>query len=98
MRSRVSCSAARLVLEERIADDRLRWMLVSNVILYIKLLFTKFAAVRALEARWFATIILEVGRDGALCGIALAAARTREASPHSPRVPTAESPFRPWQW
>jgi len=91
-------AAARVILEESITDDRLRWMFVSYVILYIELLFTKLATIRALEARWFAAIVLEVGRHCALRGIALAAARTWEASPRFPRAPAAGvSLLRPWQ-
>lgn len=62
-------------------------MLVPNVILDVELLLAKLAAVRALEARRFAAVVLEVGRDGALRGVALTAARTREAGPRSPRAP-----------
>jgi len=64
-------------------------VLVPNVILDVELLLAKLAAVRALEARRFAAVVLEVGRDGALRGVALTASGTREASPRSPRAPAA---------
>lgn len=89
-------AAARLVLEERVADDQLRRVLVPDMILYIELLFAKHATVRALEARRLAAVVFEVGRDGALRGIALAAARTLEADPHLPRASAARTdPLRP---
>lgn len=88
-RKRVVVIVVIVFLEERIADDRLRRMLVPNVVLYIELLFAKLAAVRALEARRFAAVVLEVGGDGALRGVALPAARTRETSPGLSRAPRA---------
>lgn len=61
-------------------------MLVSNVILHIELLFAKFAAVGALEARRFAAVVLEVSRHGALRGVGFPAARARVAGPRFPRA------------
>jgi len=87
----VPSMAARLVLEERVADDQLRRVLVSDMVLYIELLFAKHAAVRALETWRLATIIFVMGRDGALRRVAFAAARTLVANPHLPRTPTAHS-------
>lgn len=85
------CAAARLVLEERVADDQFGRVLVPDMVLHIELLFAKHAAVGALEARRLAAVVLVVGRDGALRGVALAAARTQEADPHLPRGPTART-------
>ena len=69
-----------------------------NVILHVEFLFAKLAAVRALEARRFAAVVLEVGRHGALRGVALAAARTRKTGPRSPRAPAARiGPLGPRQ-
>lgn len=88
---------ARLVLEERVADDRLAGMLVPNVTLHIELLFAKFAAVGALEARRLAAVVLEVSRDGALRAVALPAARTRVAGPRLPRASTRVGVLEPRQ-
>lgn len=85
-------AAARLVLEERVTDDQLRRMLVPDMVLHIKLLLAKHATVGALEARRLAAVVLVVGRDGALRGVALATARTLEAKPHLPRDPVALRP------
>lgn len=90
-------SAARLVLEARLADHRVGGMFVPNVVLHIELLFAKFAAVGALEARRFAAVVLVVSRDGALRGVALAAARTRVAGPRLPRAPARVGLLQPWQ-
>lgn len=68
-----------------------------NVVLYIEFLFAKLAAVGTLEARRLATIVLEVGRDGALRGIGLAAARTRIAGPRLPRAPARIGLLKPRQ-
>lgn len=83
--------AARLVLEESVADDQFRRVLVPDMVLYIELLFAKHAAVGALETRRLATIVLVMGRDSALRRVALAAARTLVANLHLPRTPTARS-------
>lgn len=83
------CAAAQLVLEERVANDQLGRVLVSDMVLHIELLFAKHAAVGAFETRRLAAVILVVGRDGALRGVALATARTLEADPHLPRTSVA---------
>lgn len=71
-------------------------MLVPDMILHIELLFAKHAAVGALEARRLAAVVLVVGRDGALRGVALATSWTLEADPHPPRAPAARTdPLRP---
>lgn len=80
-------AAARLVLEQSVADDQFRRVLVPDMILNIELLFAKHAAVRALKTRRLAAVVFEVGRDGAFRGVALATARTLEADPHLPRAP-----------
>lgn len=90
-RTLVPCAAARPVLEERVADDQLRRVLVPDMVLHIELLFAKHAAVGALEARRLAAVVLVVGRHGALRGVALAAARTLEADPHLPWAPAARA-------
>lgn len=88
-RSRVPCPAARFVLEERVADHRLRRVLMSNVVLHVELLFAKLAAIGALETRRFAAVVLVMSRYGALRGVTLAAARTRVAGPRLPQAPAA---------
>lgn len=91
----VVVKAARLILEERVADDRFRGMFVPNMILYIKLLFAKFPAVRTLEAWRLAAIVFEMGGDRALRGVALPAGRARVASPGFPPAPTRISLIEP---
>lgn len=62
-------------------------MLMPDVVLHIELLLAEFAAVRTLEARRFAAVVLVMSRNGALRGVALAAARTRKAGPRLLQAP-----------
>jgi len=67
-----------------------------DMVLHIELLFAKHAAVGALETRRLAAVVLVVGRNGALRGVALAAARTLKADSHLPRASAAQTdPLRP---
>lgn len=68
-----------VILEQRVTENWLRGMLVTNVILNVELLLAKLPAVRTLESRRLSAVILEVSCHGALRSVTLATSRTRKA-------------------
>lgn len=71
-------------------------MLVPYVILDVELFLAQLAAIRALESRRFAAIVLEVGGDRALGRVTLSTTWTRETYLALSRASFRALVLEPW--